>query len=131
MHWKIEGRRAGGMRTPLAFKFFRFHAVFRKIWQNRMLVPPRELAPPWGNPGSATAIYCLHFSPKRLLDLEQYLNTSCYHKKITCKTTQRVVISTPLRTFSKRYRRSFALKHKSHIISFASITKKFTSINAV
>ena len=43
-----------GRAPPWAPKFFRFHAVFRKIWQNRMLAPPPgELAPPWGNPGSA------------------------------------------------------------------------------
>ena len=39
-------------------KFFQFHAVFGKIWQNLMLAPPLpgELAPPpRGNPGSATA----------------------------------------------------------------------------
>ena len=40
---------------PWAPKFFRFHAVFGKIWQNRMLAPPGELAPPWGNPGSGSA----------------------------------------------------------------------------
>ena len=40
---------------PPGPKFFQFHAVFGKIWQNRMLVPPDELAPPpRGNPGSAT-----------------------------------------------------------------------------
>ena len=41
---------------PPGSKFFQFHAVFGKIWQNRMLAPPpRELAPPpRGNPGSAT-----------------------------------------------------------------------------
>ena len=36
-------------------KFFQFHAVFGKIWQNDMLAPLGELAPPpRGNPGSAT-----------------------------------------------------------------------------
>ena len=37
-------------------KFFQFHAVFGKIWPNRVLAPPPgELAPPpRGNPGSAT-----------------------------------------------------------------------------
>ena len=41
-------------------KFFQFHAVFGKIWQNRMLVhlpppPPRGLTPPpRGNSGAAT-----------------------------------------------------------------------------
>ena len=40
---------------PLGSKFFQFHTVFVKIWQNRMLAPPAGLAPPsWGNPGSAT-----------------------------------------------------------------------------
>ena len=33
-------------------KFIQFHAVFGKIWQNRMLAPP-----PRGNSGSATALY--------------------------------------------------------------------------
>ena len=40
---------------PPGPKFFQFHAVFGKIWQNHMLAPPGELAPPpQGNPGSAT-----------------------------------------------------------------------------
>ena len=44
---------------PRMSKFFQFHAVFRKIWQNRMLAPPGELVPPpWGNLGSATAYIC-------------------------------------------------------------------------
>ena len=44
------------MRPPRGSKFFQFHAVFEKIWQNRMLAPPGELAPPpRGNPASATA----------------------------------------------------------------------------
>ena len=29
---------------PLGSKFFQFHEVFGKIWQNRILAPPRELA---------------------------------------------------------------------------------------
>ena len=44
-----------GRAPPLGSKFFQFHAVFGKFWQNRMLAPPGELAPPpRGNPGSAT-----------------------------------------------------------------------------
>ena len=42
---------AQGVRAPWVSKFFRFHAVFGKIWQNRMLAPPPppgELAPPPG-----------------------------------------------------------------------------------
>ena len=40
---------------PPGSKFFQFHAVFGKNWQNRMLAPPGEFAhPPRGNPGSAT-----------------------------------------------------------------------------
>ena len=44
------------MSPPWRSKFFQFHTVFEKIWQNRILVPPPgELAPPpRGNPGSAT-----------------------------------------------------------------------------
>ena len=52
-----SGGSKGGARdvSPLGSKFFQFHAVFGKIWQNLMLAPPGELAPtPRGNPGSAT-----------------------------------------------------------------------------
>ena len=42
---------------PGGSKFFQFHAVFGKIWQNRMLAPPGELAPPLRvNPRSATVM---------------------------------------------------------------------------
>ena len=44
-----------GHEGPPGSKFFQFHAVFGKIWQNGMLAPPEELvSPPRGNPGSAT-----------------------------------------------------------------------------
>ena len=36
---------AGDARPP-GSKFFRFHAVFGKFWQNRMLVPPRGVGAP-------------------------------------------------------------------------------------
>ena len=46
----------GDQSPPPGSKFFEFHAVSGKIWQNRMLAPPPgQLAPlPRGNPGSAT-----------------------------------------------------------------------------
>ena len=38
---------------PNSLKFSQIHAVFWKIWQNCMLVTPRELVPPpMGIPGS-------------------------------------------------------------------------------
>ena len=43
-----------GRTPPWGSKFFQFCAVFRKIWQIRMLPPP-----PRGNPGSATALCCV------------------------------------------------------------------------
>ena len=44
---------AQGTHAPWGSKFFQFHAVFGKNWQNRILAPPGELArPPRGNPGS-------------------------------------------------------------------------------
>ena len=48
----------GDARPAWESKFFQFHAVFGKFWQNRMLAPPPgELAPPpRGNPGSATGL---------------------------------------------------------------------------
>ena len=46
-----------GRVPPWEPKFFQFHAVFGKIWQNHMLAPPPPLgelaSPPRGNPGSA------------------------------------------------------------------------------
>ena len=58
-------------------KFFQFHAVFGKIWQNHMLATPGELAPPpRGYPGSATPVrllvffsflYILNFTQEELL----------------------------------------------------------------
>ena len=51
----LRGGGREGCVPPRGPKFFQFHAVFGKIWQNRMLAPPGELAPPpRGNPGSAT-----------------------------------------------------------------------------
>ena len=44
----------GVQGMPPPSKFFQFHAVFGKIWQNLMLAPL-----PRANPGSATAIYQL------------------------------------------------------------------------
>ena len=39
---------------PNSLKFSQIQAVFWKIWQNHMLVPPKDLVPPtMGNPGSA------------------------------------------------------------------------------
>ena len=40
-------------------KFFQFHAVFGKIWQNRILAPrPPPSRRPGDNPRSATGCYC-------------------------------------------------------------------------
>ena len=51
----LRGKR--GTCDPRGSKFFQFHAVFGKIWENRMLAPPGELAPPpRGNAGSATGM---------------------------------------------------------------------------
>ena len=42
------GGRRGRAPPPRAPKFFRFHAVFGKIWQNRMLAPPWGVGAPLG-----------------------------------------------------------------------------------
>ena len=45
--WRIYIVKFWTRAPPWGSKFFQFHAVFRKIWQNRMLAPPPgELAPP-------------------------------------------------------------------------------------
>ena len=50
-------------RPPWASKFFRFHAVFGKIW--RVHAPPGGFTPPpRENPGSATGI---HYIPHTIL----------------------------------------------------------------
>ena len=53
----IGGSKRGVSDTcaPGGSKFFQFHAVLGKFWQNCMLVPPVGLAAlPWGNSGSTT-----------------------------------------------------------------------------
>ena len=48
-----RGGREGRTPPPWASKFFRFHAVFGKIW--RVQAPPGGFTPPpRENPGSAT-----------------------------------------------------------------------------
>ena len=43
----LGGRgREGRAASPWGAKFFQFHAVFGKIWQIRMLVPPRGVGAP-------------------------------------------------------------------------------------
>ena len=56
----LRGRK--GRALP-GSKFFRFHAVFGKIWQKCVLAPPPgELASPSrGNPGSSTGNDTCHF----------------------------------------------------------------------
>ena len=58
--------------TPSAYQaseFFRFQAVFGKIWQHRVLAPHGVLAPlPWENAGSATVF--VHILPNNRLVLE-------------------------------------------------------------
>ena len=59
LYWRIQGGAPPARPLPLhGPKFSQYFAVFRKIWQNRMLAPPRGLAPPpTGNPGSAPDMY--------------------------------------------------------------------------
>ena len=52
---------------PHGPKFSQFHAVFWKIWQNRMLVPPGLAPPPTENPGSVPAKF-----PKYCLKLKEF-----------------------------------------------------------
>ena len=67
--------------SPPGSKFFQLHAVFGKFWQNRMLAPPGELAPPpRGNPGSATGeAYPLGFlaEPK-----QNFFENHSFHKYV-------------------------------------------------
>ena len=57
----FSGGSKGGRKVrtppPRASKFFQFHAVFGRIYQNCVFTPPpgRVHAPTWGNPGSVTA----------------------------------------------------------------------------
>ena len=59
----LGGRRGHAPPPPRAPKFFRFHAVFRKIWQNHMLAPSWGVgAPPPGEildpPLAAFGMHC-------------------------------------------------------------------------
>ena len=62
-------------RPPPQSKFFQFHAVFGKFWQNCMLAPP-----PRGNSGSATDLYGQRefFSFYRNVKTTEILDLSCF-----------------------------------------------------
>ena len=64
------GESKGGARDAQSWtsKFFQFHAVFGKIWQNCVLAPPVELAPQslW-NPSSITEDNDFYLSTKLIL----------------------------------------------------------------
>ena len=52
LHWRIQG---GARHAPPRVHFFIFIQLLGKIYQsNRLVPPPLGLAPPLGNPGSAT-----------------------------------------------------------------------------
>ena len=62
---------------PIGPKFSQFHAVFRKIWQNRMLAPPLEgWPPPTGNPGFAPERFLIHIITLLSDYLTPYTQTS-------------------------------------------------------
>ena len=64
-----------GHTLPRALKFFPFHTVFGKIWQNCMLALPWGIGAPWGNSGSAAA---LSFNgPDQKVQRELYVETNC------------------------------------------------------
>ena len=66
-------------RPPSASKFFQFHAVFGRIRQNCVFTPPPwrvHAPPPWGNPGSVTAI-CIGSSPKGQFIHKTFLVWEC------------------------------------------------------
>ena len=59
MGFNIGGYKEGyeGCVPTSGSKFFQFHVVFGKVWQNRILAPPGGLVPPpRGNPGSPTEL---------------------------------------------------------------------------
>ena len=89
-------------RTPLQPKYSRFHAVFGKIWQNRMS-PPRVGAPSyresWIRPrfGSLSHSICIHrnLCPESESESESGMCSFCWnfewtHKNLGVQTPQNV-----------------------------------------
>ena len=66
----VDPRGRSWHALPYSPKFSQFHAVFWKIWQNCMLVPPsgRLAPPPTRNPGSAPDSIELLFHTEYLAD---------------------------------------------------------------
>ena len=87
--WRIYIVKLWTRAPPWGSKFFQFHAVFGKFWQNRMLAPlPRGVgAPPRRNPGSATA-YCLQASSWHSIEMP-----SCLVRVVVDLIVQSVFIS--------------------------------------
>ena len=100
LHSKILDARP----PPPGPKFFQFHAVFGKIWQNRMLAPPPgELAPPpRGNPRSATATGFIILTP--YLALFAQLSEGRFYVLLNSDNTQKHTVQTP---YPKYWRPSY------------------------
>ena len=58
---------ARGMRAP-GPKFFQFHAVFWKFWQNRVFTPPRGVDAP-----SSGKSWICHWFPTKILGCQFYM----------------------------------------------------------
>ena len=72
----------GGTGTPPGQFFFHFHAVFGKIGQIVSLRPPLGLAPPLGNPGSATA-YDSNISNCKILVSSHHIVAIIYYMMVS------------------------------------------------
>ena len=93
----LRGRKG---RAPPGSKFFRFHAVFGKNWQNRMLAPPRGVGAPssgksWIRHCSLWYIYCI---PKTFCIIFQTKNDSLLviHFQIISKETIHIISLHPI-----------------------------------
>ena len=81
----LNGRHEGCV--PPRSKFFKFHVVFGRIWQNHMLVPTLgELAtPPQRNPGSTTNMdklpYCCRLWEMRFKFFEHRKRHKKWHQE--------------------------------------------------
>ena len=68
----LGGARGARAPPPWVPKFFRLHAVFGKIWQNRMLTPLWGVGatppPTPGKPGTAAASKCQVGVESRMLE---------------------------------------------------------------
>ena len=116
-----------GCAPTCGSKFFQFHAVFGKSWQNCMLAPqPGELAPPpRANPGSATGLGLgPYVQPLNHCNIPYIIcGVYCETKSMKTRNIKRKIGTLRLNTYSEEKALGFVIIIPLH--------KVFSAVNSI